>query len=124
MRVDISLAEDRCGFQEMDFIVKIKYQEGSFRLLDELENTEETKTGHLGHGTPLYILPRLSVPKPLWQTNIKAADRGVDPLFSWPMVAAHAMAIDNQCGSGDAGDASCGRRGSEAHIWMAVWEDK
>ena len=60
MRVGVSLAEYRCRYQEMDFIVKTKYQKGSLRLLDELDNAEEMMTGHLGHGTPLYVLPRLS----------------------------------------------------------------
>ena len=57
VRVGVSLAEDRCRYQEMDFIVKTKYQEGSLRLLSELDNTEETMTGH---NVPLYIPPRLS----------------------------------------------------------------
>ena len=55
MRVDISLAEDRCGYQEMDLIVKTKYRDGSLTLLDELDNTEETVTEHLGNGVPLYV---------------------------------------------------------------------
>lgn len=107
----------------MDFIVMIKYQEGSSRLLDELDNTEEKTTGHLGHGT--LICPSTSqASNPSGRPTSEQWIRKVGPLFSWPMVAAHAVAIDNQYGSGGARDASCGRRGSEAHIWIAAWEGK
>jgi hypothetical protein len=41
VRVGVSFGEDQCGYQEMDFIMKTKYQEGRLLLLDELDNTEE-----------------------------------------------------------------------------------
>ena len=72
----------------------------------------------------LYVPPRLRRLTPVADQHQSSGIRKVGPLFSWPMVAAHAVAIDNQYGSGGARDASCGRRGSEAHIWMAAWEGK
>ena len=50
VRVSVSFSEDQYGYQEMDFIVKTKYQGVNLRLLGGLDYTEETMTGHLGHG--------------------------------------------------------------------------
>ena len=86
---------------------------------------QRRRFGHLGRGAPLYIPPRLSERLSLLgRPTSEQWIREVGPLFSWLMVATHAVAIDNQYGSGGARDASCGRRGSEAHIWMAAWGEK